>query len=284
MIKLNLSQKITSAALLLTLVTGPASIAYASPLADLPHKQPPFQDSIAVDDEAQAIRGTYLPVLLKPGTSLVCPEGTHDHGDGSCHTHPSGHNGLDWPPTPRNATQVRVMSQSTDYDRIRARLDRGFARMVGSFLTDARVTRALGRRFTRIEVIESDSKDPDYDPSRIQLVYFSRDNNTTVDIYLNDSVVERVVSTPAAQYQPEITNEEIDEAANLARKHFVTFGQSRVQSLQRYGILAYKPSGSGFYDTRVIYVTFHKEENSFPEFIAWVDLSNQRILDAREER
>ncbi|MCW1966801.1 MAG: hypothetical protein KIH69_001620 [Anaerolineae bacterium] len=280
----NLSQKITGAALLLMLVTGQTSAAHASPTADLPFKQPPFQDTITVDDEAQARRGAYLPVLLKPGVKAICPEGTHDHGDGSCHTHPSGHNGLDWPPTPRNITQVRVVSQATDYDRIRARLDRGFSRMIGSFLTDARVLRALGRRFTRIEVIESDSKDPDYDSSRIQLVYFSRDNNTTVDIYLNGSEVERVVSTPAAQYQPEITNEEIDEAGNLARKHFVGLGHSRVQSLQRYGILAYQPSGSGFYDTRVIYVTFHKEENSFPEFVAWVDLSNQRILDAREER
>jgi hypothetical protein len=45
--------------------------------------------------------------------------------------------------------------------------------------------------------------------------------------------------------------------------------------------LAYRPEGNGFYDTRVIYISFHLDSSSVPEFVAWVDLTSQKVMKAQ---
>jgi hypothetical protein len=117
-----------------------------------------------------------------------------------------------------------------------------------------------------------------------QLVLFSHDANATVEVgFDSEEKIKTVTFTPARDYQPEITDEEIKEAADLARKYFIRQGFKRIAGLQAYGILAYKPEGTGFFETRVIYVSFHKHDDAPPQLIAWVDLTNQQILQVREE-
>lgn len=194
-----------------------------------------------------------------------------------------GHEGLTWPPQPRGITNAVVHSnveqEKKDIDLQRARMDR----LVRKARTAPEVNRALGNAFTPIAVIDKDDKTSGRTVT--QMVFFSRENNTTVDVEFDKGEAVRAVrSTPAWEYQPEITDEEAAEAAGLARAYFLGQGIAKAAGLRAYGILAYRPEGKGFFDTRVLYVSFHKHGDALPELAAWVDLTNQLILKTRQEQ
>jgi hypothetical protein len=159
----------------------------------------------------------------------------------------------------------------------RGRMDR----LEGKAKANPEANRALGTHFTRITVI--DKKDKRTGKVVSQMVFFSRENNGTVEVEFDGETIQAIKSIPAREYQPEITDEEIEEAAQLARTYFLNQGLARIAGLKAYGILAYKPEGLGFFDTRVLYVTFHQDDDSPPEFAAWVDLTQQLILKTRTE-
>ena len=211
------------------------------------------------------------------------PSAGHRHS----HNHP--HDGLTWPPTPRGAANAilhsSVAEENQGHTRQQARLDRLEYKAKG----DVRAIHGLGNRYTHVTIIDQDDEKEDRDvkgqpPVVSRLVSFSHEKNVTVEVGLDAE--ERIVSvstTPAKDYQPEITDEEAKEAEQLARGYLKRLKSKRVAGLQAFSILAYKPEGTGFYDTRVIYVSFHKDNDSPPELMAWVDLTNQRILQVREE-
>lgn len=145
------------------------------------------------------------------------------------------------------------------------------------------VRQALGGRYTRPDLVEADDKGV-VDADSGQLFYFSHENNTTVEVTIKESRVRRVLRIPATDYQPDVTDDEIGQAEAIARNYFKDRGASRVSKLAGYGILAYQPEGKGFYPVRVIYISFHENRDAPPEFSAWVDLSNQQVMRAREER
>jgi len=216
--------------------------------------------------------------LLRTDPAQAVPPSRHRHN----------HEGMTWPPQPRGIANVVVRSTMAEeeYDhRIkRARMDR----LEQKAKADIRAIQELGNRFTPITVLEKDDKEDDEDKNHrmvvSQLVFFSHDKNATVEVGFDaDETIESVTVTPAQEYQPEITNEEIKDAANLARKYFISQGFKRIAGLRPYGILAYRPEGKGFFDTRVIYVSFHTHDDAPPQLAAWVDLTNQRILEVREE-
>jgi hypothetical protein len=207
--------------------------------------------------------------------------------------HRHNHEGLTWPPQPRGITNVTVYSTLREDDSARetnrARLDRLEQKAHRAVL-------GLGTRVTRGLILEKDDKpEPEERPetaraaeprSRVvhQLVLYSHDRNATVEVGFDaEETIEAVNFIPANEYQPDITDEEIADAAQLARAYFLRQGFHRVAGLRAYGILAYKPEGTGFYDTRVIYISFHKHDDAPPQLMAWVDLTNQRILQVREE-
>ena len=147
--------------------------------------------------------------------------------------------------------------------------------------THPEANRALGNRSTRITVI--DREDKTTGKKTTQLVFFSRDKNATVEVDFDNEQIQTVRSIPAWEYQPEITDEEATEAAELARTYFLNQGFAKAGSMIAYSILTYKPraskpAGAGFFDTRVLYVSFHQHHDAPPEFAAWVDLTNQLIL------
>ena len=197
--------------------------------------------------------------------------------------HQHNHEGLTWPPQPRGITNVVIHSnveQEKEGRGIkRARMDR----LEQIAKTEPRANQALGNKFTRITVIDKEDKKNGKVVSR--MVFFSRDKNATVEVEFDDKEkMQAVTSMPAWEYQPEITDEEVTEAAELARTYFLNQGLVKIAGLKAYGILAYKPKGIGFFDTRVIYVSFHKHDDAPPELAAWVDLTNQVILKTREEQ
>jgi len=195
----------------------------------------------------------------------------------------NNHEGLTWPPQPRGITDVVLYSdvekEKKDHDKEKVRLDR----LEGKAKAKPEAKQALGKKFTRITVIDKEDKETGTVGS--QLVFFSREDNATVEVEFDkDEEIKAVQSIPARDYQPEITNEEAEEAAALARTYFLNLGFAKVTGLKPYGILAYKPEGVGFFDTRVLYISFHQHDDAPPELAAWVDLTNQLILQAREEQ
>lgn len=204
------------------------------------------------------------------------------------HSHNHPHDGLTWPPQPRGSENSVLHSslaeEDQDHARKRARMDRLEYKAKG----DMRAVQGLGNRFTRVTVIDQDDKEDHDEKGRAnvvsRLIFFSHEKNATVEVGFDaEEKLETVTVTPAKDYQPEITDEEVKDAEKLARKYFIRQGFKRIAGLQAFGILAYQPEGMGFYDTRVIYVSFHKDNDSPPVLTAWVDLTNQRILEVREE-
>jgi hypothetical protein len=259
-------------------------------VANLIHRAPPVTSSVnlirfVTQAEVNRQSSAFVPLLSNNGgspASSVEPEpvntNCHDHGDGVCHNHNLDHADLTWPPSPRGTTETILLSNLAEEGRARQRYEPYFAKVVSAYVTDPRLAQALGRRFMRVTAIELESAGG---PRAVKLVYYSYDNNVTVEVFVvNDNVV-RVTTTPASEYQPEITSEETELAAEIARKYYTAQGNTRVIALQHFGILAYRPEGNGFYDTRVIYISFHLDSSSVPEFVAWVDLTSQKVMKAQ---
>jgi hypothetical protein len=194
----------------------------------------------------------------------------HDHGD------------LAWPPHPRNMNEVVDFSKPGEDHERKQHKELRFGDVERENKGHATFRRALGNKFTRVAVIDNNDK---HNPNRSEkYVYFSRDNNATVEVSHDGNQIVNVKSTPAGDYQPEITEEEISEAIQLAKAHFANKGYPQAAALKGYGILAYPPEGRVFYPTRVIYISLHTSLDAPPSFMAWVDLTNASILKSREEK
>jgi hypothetical protein len=222
--------------------------------------------------------GSFLLSVAAPAQSPVDPA-TVDVGHPTGHVH--DHGDQTWPPQPRGIqNDVLLGNPAREAQEAEARERRANAR---DRVATARreVQQALGSRYTRATFVEDRDKSGAERASR--LVYFSYSHNSTVEVTFQGQKVTGFRTLPAAEYQPEITDAEIAEAAGIARAHFSDLGNSRVAALQAFGILAYQPTGKGFYPTRVLYISFHRDSDSPPEYVAWVDLSGQRVLRARKE-
>ena len=212
------------------------------------------------------------------GPSPVDPA-TVDVGHPTGHVH--DHRNQTWPPQPPGMQNAVNLSNPDEESLItQARARRADAR--GRLATArADVRQALGARYTRGAVVEDRDNSGAVRASR--LVYFSYSKNSTVEVTVDDQRVLSLRTLPATEYQPEITDAEIAEAEGIARAHFTALSQDRVAQLQAFGILAYQPTGKGFYPTRVLYISFHRNNDSPPEYVAWVDLTQRRVLRARQE-
>jgi hypothetical protein len=194
--------------------------------------------------------------------------------------HVTDHEEMTWPPQPEGIKNPVLLSnpamQTTERN---AKLHREEAiDQVVRVSPDVR--QALGTRFTRIKMVEGQSKDASQHHTR--MVYFSRSNNSTVEVDLEGEKVLAVKTKPAGQYQPELTKEEITEAVEIARTYFISQGQNRVTTLDGYGILGYTKDGK-FFENRVVYVSFHENREAPPEFEAWVNLTDKSVIRSREE-
>ena len=206
---------------------------------------------------------------------VVVPQ---EHPTGHVHDHAD----QTWPPQPRGATGIVNFSKPGVEQERRQKLQQRFADLEQRAAARPDFKQALGQRFRRIAVVDQDDKAGISQGNRF--IYFSYDKNATVEMLFDGAALRSVKSIPASDYQPEITEEEIAEATELARKYFLGLGITRVQQLKGYGILAYRPEGKGFYEGRVIYISFHVGDDTPPEFAAWVDLTSQAVLRYREER
>jgi len=235
---------------------------------------------------APAARKVLAAALLISSSSLAAAApspvdpATVDVGHPTSHVH--DHGNQTWPPQPRGMQNAVPLSNPGEEALAAEAGQRRGAAQDRIAVARADVRQALGTRFRRATVVEEGhDKSGAVLPSR--LVYFSYSTNSTVEVTVDGQQVRSVRTIPPAEYQPEITDAEIAEAEGLARAHFAARGQDRVAQLKAFGILAYQPTGKGFYATRVLYISFHRDSDSPPEYVAWVDLTQQRVLRSRQE-
>jgi len=230
----------------------------------------------ALQSQPEQSQQVYLPVVTHADTKATPPAPWEDG-------HGHDHSNLIWPPTPHGADNIVVRSEA---EAQRQRQATGLARLDAldqKVRANPLVAEALGQRSTRVAFVDIaiDAKAKAAgEPSR--LVYYNRDTNTTVQVLLG--LNETVLTAPASVYQPDLAESEEQEAVTIARKYFVQAGNSRVAALRGYTIMAYPPNQKGFYSTRVAYVSFHVNDDARPEFEAWVDLSNQRVIKAQGDQ
>lgn len=191
--------------------------------------------------------------------------------------------GGDWPPQPKNMENI-VWLQDDNASRLKSRSDTDD--LAASLSADD--VSELGRRFTFIGTKSSVEKDATL--SQQTMTFFSHSNNMTVDVKVSQGDVNDVEQITPSKYQPPLSAEEVKSAVNIARESFENEGFSQVKQLKGYGILAFKSSSDltsengGFYDTRVAYVSFHAHIDARPEFVAWVDLTEETIIKSREDK
>jgi hypothetical protein len=241
--------------------------------------------------------------LASPDVVAVAPSATagsaldrnHDH-DGHLHD-AGGHRhvteldddarftgpGDVWPPQPKGAVDIVERSlasiQPTGPEARLAELDRaGGTRSLGPsavLAADESVSEALGRNYNLVAV--------DQVGGAVHLIWYSLSNNVTVEAVIDGGLVAALEVHPPTVYQPELSDVEKLAAADVARAYWVTAGDARIGRLQGFSILAFQPDGS-YYDTRMVYVSFHVDADSRPELVAWVDLAAATVIKAEVDR
>lgn len=231
-------------------------------------------------------RKMFLPYIASGGTASAPASTAED--DGHTHHHQPLHNA--WPPQPEGIAQVVWLAGAPSAEVIAA--ENTLSAAAQQTVNAAAVQAAVGERFVQSASAFVDDKQALYAaqaqgtvaPATVRVTYFSYSRNATVEVLVQDGAVTDVKSIPAAVYQPEPTNGEKQQAIDLARAYFADQGFDRVQQLQGYAIQAYQPEGvTGFYENRVLYVTFHAGLEERPEFVAWVDLTHETINKALQD-
>ena len=101
---------------------------------------------------------------------------------------------------------------------------------------------------------------------------------------VSDGQVSDVTNTPAAEYQPPLIPEEVTQAFTITRDTLQSASHPRVSVLKGFGILALPSDGpQAFVAHRIVYVSFHAHEDTRPEYVAWVDLTDRTIVESWEE-
>lgn len=190
-----------------------------------------------------------------------------------------------WPPQPIGIEEIEsvpVASAETAAGAavIAAQLGLEDAEQIA--LASSTVQAALGERYLHATTSRSYPKkmsNREFEPIAFRVVYFSYSHNQTVEAIVRDNAVTAVNTMAASIYQPEMTSAERQRAIDIGRTYFRDHGEPRIDELQGYVIMAYRSQGAtGYYDSRVLYVTYHENLEERPEYLAWVDLSTERVL------
>lgn len=198
---------------------------------------------------------------------------------------PTGHakqpEGMTWPPQPVGMSRVRNFSDLRGATRSNIQRHAAFSRLAQRLAADPSMRGFAERPMTRLGVVKIRAANGTSDETCYE--FFDRAANSTLRIIEPAQGPLRTEWVSASTYQPEIVPEEEREAVALVKQHFAERGESHAGALHGYAILAYRPEGNGFYDGRVLYVSLHASGSAPPEYAAWVDLSAQRVFNARRE-
>ncbi len=119
---------------------------------------------------------------------------------------------------------------------------------------------------------------------QVRHTFFSHTNNMTVEVLVDQDSVITIHPIPPVIYQPPLTETEVAEAIQIARRTLIAEGNTQVAELEGNTILALPTDGnSAFFDHRIGYVSFHHNVDVGPEYVAWVDLTDQVVVESRED-
>ncbi len=186
-----------------------------------------------------------------------------------------------WPPQPRGIEAVAFQESATSLDEALA--NTAAQEAVRILAESTPIAPLLGERYSFLGRVSLASKENQHDTREV-LTFFSQSANRTVEVTVDDGEIHAVEQITPEVYQPPLATDEVQAAVALARNHWLAADGGRVASFKGFGILAFRDEGdSGFYDSRVVYVTFHEHIDGRPEYIAYVDLSSKTILESWEE-
>lgn len=222
---------------------------------------------------------SYTPIAARLPHEISHLFSHHNHPDSDRFTRI----GSEWPPQPKGMENVVWLQKSTI-----GRASRSITNTdsIDTLLSTQEIPE-LGDRFTFVGTQLSPGKTSSR--SQTSMNYFSHSNNSTVEVKVSQGEIESVDMIDPSEYQPPLTDEEVKEAVDIARTALSQNGFSRIQQLEGYGILAFKPASEintgdhGFFDTRVAYISFHQHIDARPEFIAWVDLTNRVVIKSQQD-
>jgi hypothetical protein len=223
---------------------------------------------------------SYTPIAARLPHEISHLFSRHNHPDSDRFTRI----GSEWPPQPKDMENVVWLQQPTIS---RASRSINNTATIDNLLSTQDIPE-LGDRFTFVGIQSTPGKTSS--PVQTSMNYFSHSNNSTVEVKVSQGEIENVEMIAPSEYQPPLTVEEVKEAVDIARTSLFQNGFNRIQQLQGYGILAFKPVSEintgdhGFYDTRVAYISFHQDINARPEFIAWVDLTNRVVIKSQQDK
>lgn len=145
---------------------------------------------------------------------------------------------------------------------------------------DEAVSELLGQRYTFIDTASIREKWQEGNSGH-KVTFFSYSNNITIEVVVQDGIIASIDTFAPADYQPPLRQNEVEEAAAIARQYWLDQGNSRVNELRGFTIQTFVTEGDGgYYDSRMTYVSFHVDELSIPELLTWVDLTTQSVVRA----
>jgi hypothetical protein len=189
-----------------------------------------------------------------------------------------------WPPGPRYREQVRQVQAEQIPGGLTDALEQHIRTVAAQ---DRRVQALLGERFDYIntDAIEwgKDRRPNPSQPLGTRLTFFSHTNNAAVEVQMLGLRVISARNRPG--YQPPEGEGEIKEAIAIARADRRL--KKQVRRLHANAILLPRKDEELGYGDRLIWVVFTDPTESEAEkpalFTATVDITSQRVLDARRE-
>ncbi len=184
-----------------------------------------------------------------------------------------------FPPQPKSMENIRAEQSGAQMARAATARERADA----SARQSADVQLALGDRYAYIGQ-EFLGVKGDRNNSQVRHTYFSHSKNATIEVLMDQESVRTIHSIAPNIYQPPLTETEVAEAIQIARRALRAEGITQIADLEGHTILALPTDGnSAFFNHRIGYVSFHRNVDVGPEYVAWVDLTDQVVVESRED-
>lgn len=203
-------------------------------------------------------------------------EPTHMHGnhDGT-QVDASGNRGT-WPPQPSNISKTGVLVGNFAPQSLEGLQT---AEIEEAVLSSPAVVAALGSDYTLLDVNIASDKGGNQRP---EAMLFSYSNNVTVHAWLTgDNQVRHELIAPQDYQFPE-GKEDIDRSIRLARQALVDQGFSKAMTLGAHSMLTFpkRDAEHSFHDVRMMYANFGPGDGTEPLYAAWVDLTNNVVVES----
>lgn len=214
---------------------------------------------------------------------VACQQGsnstdTTDHSHGQ-HTgvqvDATGFEGT-WPPQPKDMSKTGIVAGNF---RTQSSKNVQKAEFQAAVLNDAAIINALGNDYTVLDVNVSRDKAGNALP---EVVLFSYSNNVTVlATVTRDNRVLHTVSA-AEDYQFPENQEDINRSITLARAALIDQGFAGAANLNAHSMLTFpdRNAEKAFHDVRMLYVTLGAGNGVEPDYTAWVDLTNNQVVES----